>query len=375
MPSAVDLNTIVERLLFSSPGQPGWEANMRLLMRAMSDPESVEALANDPTVAARVDQFLGAMLQNHPDETQVIMTELGIELGLSEEQQLLENYQSILDGLLSQSGLQDIVENISRNIDTTIEEATRQTRTAEELLRTTGEEVSVRHETRFVDVPTPEEFLNNFETAIITQADTLKRSGQIDQLTKDFMTNNPGFFFNDYIADLGRRAQAGEDIFKVVGLDQQPVRIGARPGEAIREEVTSTLEAIRTGTLTIEDVVERTIERLVNEAGTQTADGDVGTTTLALKESITEQVNEIFRQFSTETSVEERVSTLTGFTIEEVLQRPNLTTVFAFTPTQFLTERFSPTELMNIAVAIPGREAAARQQPFGVAPSAPRRLA
>jgi hypothetical protein len=344
----------------------------------LSDPETSRALTEDPAaaeIAARADTFLGEMLRIHPDETQSLMTELGIEMGMSGEEQLLESYQGILEGLLSQSGLQDIVENITRDIDTTIEEATRQTRTAEELLRATEEAVSVRRETRFVDIPTPEEFLDNFETAIVTQADTLRRTGAIDQATKDFMINNPGFFYADYLADLGRRAQAGEDIFRVVGLDQQPVKIGERVGEAVSEEITSTLEAIRTGTLTIEDVVERTIERLVGEAGTQQADGETGTSVQNLTENITEQVNEIFRQFSAETSTEERVQRLTSFTIEEVLQRPNLTTVFAFTPLDFLTERFSPTELMNIAAAVPGRQAAARQQPFGAVPSAPRRLA
>ena len=282
--------------------------------------------------------------------------------------ELLDAVQSAFEG---NSAMQDIISNIQETVNEVLDRETTETRT--ETTGTTGTEDTTigRVETHYVELPTPEKLLDDFDNVMIEYTDTLFRAGDINRTTRDWMMDNPGFFWRDFIAEQYRRIRAGEEVWNVVGVGGPQVRLGSRPGEAVQQELTTLIHQVSTGRLTIEQVVEQTIDRLTEEAGTQ-GEGVVDT---ELRQAITEAVNSVYNQFSTETQDTKRAETLRLLTIEEVIARPELDKVFAFSPTDFITGRFTPTELMNIAVAEPGREAAERAAPLGIAPSAPRTLA
>lgn len=360
------LRTLIRQLGQREFGSSGWSATFRQMLRLMLDPEMDFPSVDYDAAVGMTANFL----EQNEDLVRPILVEAGFPLGDVDE----GAYQTEWDALMSAldaalGGGSDIISDIRQTVTETIQQETERVRTED--VTVTGEEEQrvIRRETRYYDIPTPEEFVDDFQNAIIGYADALHRAGDIDRATRDFMVTSPGYLWAGFVAEQNRRIEAGEPLYEVVGVTGPQIRLGSRPGEALQQEINITRKEVREGTLTIEDVVERTIDRLTEEAGTQ-GEGIVDT---ALRQAITEQVTSMFRELSTSTTRENLVETFTLLTVEEVIGRPKMEHVFAFSPTDYL-RRYSPTELMNVAAAVPGREAAQARFPFGVAPSAPRRL-
>jgi len=366
------LETLFRQLGQRGFGTPEWAATFRQILRFYLDPALKASV--DTAFGARTNALVIASLERDAEFVRPIMVEAGFSLSEDVESwqqaysELLDAVQSAFEG---NSAMQDIISNIQETVNEVLDRETTETRT--ETTGTTGTEDTTigRVETHYVELPTPEKLLDDFDNVMIEYTDTLFRAGDINRTTRDWMMDNPGFFWRDFIAEQYRRIRAGEEVWNVVGVGGPQVRLGSRPGEAVQQELTTLIHQVSTGRLTIEQVVEQTIDRLTEEAGTQ-GEGVVDT---ELRQAITEAVNSVYNQFSTETQDTKRAETLRLLTIEEVIARPELDKVFAFSPTDFITGRFTPTELMNIAVAEPGREAAERAAPLGIAPSAPRTLA
>ncbi len=269
-----------------------------------------------------------------------------------------QDFLNVANILNSGGQLTDTISTINQNIH--------QTRTEVIDIQSTIDRTINQTTTIFVDIPTPEEVLNDFRTAAVTYADTLFRAGDIEQRTRNFMLSNPNLLLNSYLSALGAKADAGENIFKVVGLefDLIPIeQIGQRIGPTFQQEVRETIERIESGELTIEEVTKRVQHDLLSGANTDSQ-----------KQHITQTINEIFNQHGTTKTTEETVSNLLQLTTENIFQRPNLTTVFAFTPLDFFRERFTPQSLNLLAGIIPGRQQAEQQFAQGVAPATSRRL-
>ena len=357
---------------FGGVGSNLWESAIRGLLRTLSelggvsvsgDVISFRDVAGPRADAARqaTNWLIGAMNAS-PDQFNAIFEDVGVELGLINPTlgQNIIDIGQIFAGLPGSSNpeLQDII----RDIEQTIE----QTRTEIINITTTGDTQITERRDIFVDVPTPEEVLNDFRTGVAVYAENLFSSGAIDQNTRRFLLDNPNVLLGPYLAALGQLADAGKNIFEIVGTDFELIpieQIGERIGPELLQEITRTIERIESGELTIEELTERVQDELFS--GTDDPDQ---------QREIRETINEIFTQHGTTTTTEETVTNLLQLTTERIFQRPNLTTVFSLSPLDFLRERFTGKSLVLLAGTLPGRQQFERQFAGGVRPSGARRL-
>ena len=357
---------------FGGVGSNLWESAIRGLLRILSelggvsvsgDVISFRDVAGPRADAARqaTNWLIGAMNAS-PDQFNAIFEDVGVELGLINPtvgQNVLDLGQ-ILAGLPGSSNpeLQDIIRDVELTIERTLTEIID--------ITTTGETTITETRDIFVDIPTPEEVLHDFRTGVAVYAENLFASGAIDQNTRRFLLDNPNVLLGPYLAALGQLADAGKNIFEIVGTDFELIpieQIGERIGPALLQEITRTIERIESGELTIEELTERVQTELFS--GTDDPDQ---------QREIRETINEIFRQHGTTTTTEETVTNLLQLTTDRIFQRPNLTTVFRLSPLDFLRERFTGTSLVQLAGTLPGRQQFQRQFAGGVRPSGARRL-
>ena len=216
------------------------------------------------------------------------------------------------------------------------------TSTVERQEVTAREEVLTRRE--YLDIPTPEEFLDQFSVALATHTQQLVEAGELDRDTAQWIMDNPDLLFDEYIGEMGQRAAAGEQIFEPVGLEGEPELAGVRPGRQEVRDVATTRGAL-TETLT---------------QAQQTAQATRGgiTTPAATQRTTQEQTRLTERQRLGATFAE----------TEEVYTRPKLGYVYAVSPLDWLTEFKPATEITYGATREKGRREGERRPPIVVTP-------
>lgn len=243
-----------------------------------------------------------------------------------------------------------------------------------EFHRTTG-----RRETRFIDVPTPEEFLNDFQNGSTTYLRGLLSEGVVDRETVDFLMDNPDLLFDGYLADLGARAARGEDIFRVVGTENEIERLGERLGESFTEEYSGfTRDQI------YEQIVSTQKDKIMEEVRTQFSEQQTQTDsagnalpfTTEQEQQIMEETNRRLNEITNRLVNEqiEQSGSMTQLTVEEMIARPKLATVFKISPLSYLQSQYTPQSLMNLAAGRRGTEQRRRDTATGSTPVAPRRV-
>jgi hypothetical protein len=185
--------------------------------------------------------------------------------------------------------------------------------------RTTSTEQISR---RFFDVPTTEEFLNDFETAFGGFLGNMRASGLGSgdiNLALDPATGLMDLLLSDYMGNIAQRAAAGEDIFELVGTEEDFKLIREEPGteSVTRGEDVSVTEG------------ETTSES--RTGGTTTAEGEEGPVSTSTSTSTSRGKQRSESRQTSESRFEETV---------QVLSRPKIAAVFKFSPTEFLAERF-----------------------------------
>ncbi len=211
--------------------------------------------------------------------------------------------------------------------------ATRTTRTEQEAVTRIGrfrtDEDIFRQETirTFVSVPTPEKFLDNFQTGFNTFIANAVQSGALSQRDANLAFENMDSFFGEYIAELGQRAARGEDIFEVTGVDVPEEVLGTRPGQ--RVDQTTTTEREVTGQETVG----------ATGRATSTEEGEEPATTDTTSQGTTTQ--------DTQTEEERRIR---EETTEEIVRRPELAPIAKLSPIDFLGERFQTGGALSTAI-------------------------
>jgi len=148
--------------------------------------------------------------------------------------------------------------------------------------------------------------------------------------------------------------------------------LGARPGEAeVSQYSGQTRQQI------YEQIATSQRDQITSEVtNTYTAANGGAPLTADQQQQVHEEtdrrINEITNRLVNETI--QQSGTETTLTAEEVISRPHLTTVFKFSPTDFLKTNFTPESLMNLAAGQRGTEQARRMTAQGITPSAPRRV-
>jgi hypothetical protein len=201
---------------------------------------------------------------------------------------------------------------------------------------TVGESISITEQIsrRFFDVPTPEKFLDNFEIAYGGFLENMRDSGLGPGdigLALDPATGLMDLLLGEYMGGLAQRAAAGEDIFSIVGTEEDFELLRTEPGtESVTREKSESVSTSRTGGTSSSKSEKETGEVFDVAGDTQSVVPGKTVTSTSTGES---------RSTSQQTSRQTRESTFKGVT--ELLSRPETAAVFKFSPTDFLQERFN----------------------------------
>jgi len=210
--------------------------------------------------------------------------------------------------------LADIEDLIDKKVDSTLATTSQSVSSSTSDRQSTGTSFSVTEQVsrRFFDVPTPEEFLNDFEVAYGGFLEGLREEGlgtsQI-ALALDPASGIMDILMGEYMGGLAERANAGEDIFGLVGTEEDFKLLREEPGT--------------------ESETKRVDESVSIEKG-----GSSGSSASSSGSSSSSKGSSSGKSTSKDTSE----STFKDTT--EVFSRPKIASVFKFSPTDFLAERF-----------------------------------
>lgn len=93
----------------------------------------------------------------------------------------------------------------------------------------------------YVDLPTPEEFLDDFTNAYNIHITGLVQSGAIRPEVAAFAREMQNEIFGEYLREQTKRMLSGEPLWKVVGLNADEKVLGARQGDSYARDSTSNL--------------------------------------------------------------------------------------------------------------------------------------
>lgn len=258
------------------PGTPEWTDEMRRLLLTWS-----RWINTDPEIAARQEEYLLRRRLEAPEAFQLAVNDVAGELTTPEangQQTTDQMLQDFLNAFGSGTG-----GAFSQNLSTT---------------RNISE-----NRTTYVDVPTPEEFLDNFKTAFLGYAQGMRQVGGISQKELTWAMENWDVIAAEYTGALAQMALAGQPVFEVVGAAGIPELIGARPGEQYTQVGTEAT------------------------TGTQSVGGGP-----AEPQNMTQETKTTFNQN------------------EVLMKRPNLALVNTLSPTEWLQKNF-PVEKLQLLFA------------------------
>jgi hypothetical protein len=209
-----------------------------------------------------------------------------------------------------------------------------------QVTRTTAEQVVER---QYLDVTTPEEFLNTFQNALDTHLQNLTQSGQLSQAAAIWLMDHPDRIMHLYLADLGNKAAAGQPVFAPAGVTGEPQLVGTRPGAA-RETQAVTTQA---GLTTTQRATQQTQETAGAGAAGLTYDAEGNLITVPAGAGRT-TISETEAETQAQQQKETEAGTTTA-TTEQIYARPNLAQVYNPSPTAFLQTSFTPQALEQLA--------------------------
>ncbi len=111
---------------------------------------------------------------------------------------------------------------------------------------TTSSQETNRVSRTYVDLPTPQEFLDNFTNAFNIHITSLVQSGAIRPEVAAFSRDLQQQIFGEYLAEQTRRMMAGEPLWKVVGQNAEEKLIGTREGASEIQQSQGTSQSTTT---------------------------------------------------------------------------------------------------------------------------------
>lgn len=98
---------------------------------------------------------------------------------------------------------------------------------------------TARTTTTYVDMPTPEEFLDSFDRMFGVHLQGLVASGGIRPEVAAFAEQNKSLFYDEYLREQIGNLLKGQPLFKTVGLNADEKLIGSRKGEVTQDKGVS----------------------------------------------------------------------------------------------------------------------------------------
>lgn len=202
--------------------------------------------------------------------------------------------------------------------------------------RETVDELTKQTRRVFFAVPTPEEFLDDFGNAFAgfaaNAADAGLSGGDLQQLqdpASGFMQKMLG----EFMGEIAQRAAKGDEVFELAGLGGETKKVGDRPGQRIETESErrTRIESESSGGGSSTTVTTPVGEEAEGAAADGASRAEREATTRTVRESTSE---------TTDRTVESESRTTFEET-EQIFQRPNITPVLKFAPSDFLLQRFA----------------------------------
>ncbi len=250
-----------------------------------------------------------------------------------------EDEEESLDDFLRCLFDPECADNLTSNLDGDTAVDRTSSSATDTFTRETVDEITNQIRSVFFAVPTPEEFLDDFGNAFAgfaaNAADAGLAGGDLAQLqdpASGFMQKMLG----EFMGEIAQRAAKGDEVFELAGLGGETKKVGDRPGQRIETESERKTriesEASGGGSST-------TVTTPVGEEAEGAAAGGADGTSRAEQEATTRTVKESTSDV-TDRTVESDSSRVFEET-EQIFQRPSITPVLRFTPSDFLLQRFA----------------------------------
>lgn len=214
----------------------------------------------DQLTMVRLDELyvgLASFAQAHPeDAVSAYFTGVGAtpEDLAANPQDAANKVIADLQGLLSGGGA------TARTVTEKTERETNLSRTVSQMTR------------QYVEVETPAEFLDNFVNGLRTHVLNLTQSGQLTTPAAMWVLDNSDIFLDQYLGELGQKAAKGEEIFKVVGVEGEPKKLGLRAGAVqTTQDVTAGTQQAKSVQQAVENVLSGAVGGVVAGGATSTA--------------------------------------------------------------------------------------------------------
>ncbi|KKN01205.1 hypothetical protein LCGC14_1130060 [marine sediment metagenome] len=269
-------------------------------------------------------------------------------------------------------------ESTSLTGDVSISGTSQQTRTgtetvtSEETIR--GMEFISQRKRVYIDVPTPEAFLDDFSNAFAGWGQDMLAAGMSPADLNILLDPGSGLMsglLNEYMGNLAQRAARGEDLFDIAGLGGGEQFLGTRAGERSVTVTKAERKITRITRTQAEEILRQTDRDVTNENIQSVIDDDVQ----RQQESIATARDKTTATATTGTTKEDitrKEETTSVFAqTEELFRRPEVMPIFKFSPTDFLGERFDG-DVGKLATFVQSKkgERARRQQTATGAPVA-----
>lgn len=231
--------------------------------------------AYDPDSGSTYDQYGRKISGNGPqtrsDATNVIRN-------TSESSDIQRNVVNNNNSVTSQNSVMDrtgVYNTMSNETQTGFQNNNTQTNRTS-VMNQTGTTNITGSERRYVDIPTPEQFLDEFANGFATYTQSLG----LGALEGQWVMENMGLFLNEYLGELGAMAQRGEAVFKPSGFNNANEKfLGSRTGDVSStrsQGQTNTSGTIFENSQSQQSGVVNT-QGSVNEVGSQNTSGYTNT--------------------------------------------------------------------------------------------------
>lgn len=197
----------------------------------------------------------------------------------------------------------------------------------------------------FFDIPTPEQFLDNFENAFAGFAASMRDAGLGDTDLRAMLDPSTGFIqsmFSEYMGKVAQRAQAGESPYELVGLEGETKQVGQREGDVVETDTTrlTVVEAEEILRKSGQQVTQSAVDSIIKESGKKSSSDSQETSSSSQTDSGTSK--------STSTTKATSKTVVT----ENLFSRPGVARVFKFSPTDFLLEKFDVDNVDDVSTGM-----------------------
>lgn len=229
-------------------------------------------------------------------------------------------------------------------------------------MMTTGQTNITGTERKYIDIPTPEEFLDDFQTGLATYMKGLTggAGAKVSRNASMWIMENMDLFLGDYLGELGEMAKRGEQVFKVTPIRDDAKFLGQRQGDVRQTQTTG--QKTTTGTETEQGqtqtnrqgTTQQTTQETRRQQQQQQRDGGPMQTQTTQDQDLTTRREQEQSQQNLQENYLRNINKTEQFNLgenvnmrEDIYGRSKIGVIHALSPMDYLAKAWSP-ESMNL---------------------------